>query len=174
MTGTFTENTFILKRIVPRKFAEVKLQRVLTWCKVAQFCCKMFLPRQTPQIWRKDPPILFCRCPFTFEVPFQREREKESERERDAFISTHLNYFNTLWYRGTQASLSYLQLVQNAVAKLLTHKWLPVQFRIDVKILWFVFRALHGLTASYITDLLKLHAPSRSLRSTDQVLLVPP
>ena len=105
-----------------------------------------------------------------------------------AFITTRLDYCNALYVGVSQASLSRLQLVQNSAARLLTETrkrehitpvlaslhWLPVNFRIDFKILLFVFKALHGLAPVYITSLLKPHAPSRSLRSANQSLLVVP
>ena len=110
------------------------------------------------------------------------------ERVIHAFITTRLDYCNALYVGASQASLSRLQLVQNAAARLLTGTrtrehitpilaslhWLPVSFRIDFKILLFVFKALHGLAPVYITELLKPHAPSRSLRSANQSLLVVP
>ncbi len=34
--------------------------------------------------------------------------------------------------------------------------WLPVEKRIDFKILVFVFKALHGLAPAYLSDLLQL------------------
>ena len=49
--------------------------------------------------------------------------------------------------------------------------WLPVYFRIDVKILLFVFKALNGLVPQYLTELLHIHAPARALRSANQLLL---
>ena len=52
--------------------------------------------------------------------------------------------------------------------------WLPVQFRIHFKILLFVFKALNGPAPSYISDLVKLHSPIRSLRSADKLLLYTP
>jgi len=71
--------------------------------------------------------------------------------------------------------ISLLELVSEITSPLsLPLHWLKVKFRIDFKILLFVFKALNGLAPAYITDLLKLHAPSRSLRSANQSLLVVP
>lgn len=82
------------------------------------------------------------------------------------------------------SSLAHLQMVQNAAARLLTGTkyehispilaslhWLPVQFRIHFKILLFVFKSLNGLAPLYISELLHLYTPTRSLRSADQLLL---
>ncbi len=52
--------------------------------------------------------------------------------------------------------------------------WLPVVFRIDFKILLFVFKSLNGLGPSYISNLLSLCTPPRTLRSADQLLLSDP
>ena len=86
------------------------------------------------------------------------------------------------------ASLSRLQLVQNAAAHLLTNTnrrvhitpvlnslhWLPVLYRIDFKLVMFVFKALNSLTPSYLSELLTVHNPGRALRSTNQLLLEVP
>ena len=84
-----------------------------------------------------------------------------------------------------QSGLRRLQLVQNAAARLLTGTkkrdhitpvlaslhWLPVNFRIDFKVLLFVFKSLNGLAPDYLCELVKLYAPPRALRSADLLLL---
>ena len=105
-----------------------------------------------------------------------------------AFISSRLDYCNALFTCLNQTSLNRLQTVQNAAARLLTRNnkrshitpilsslhWLPIKFRIHFKILVLTFRALHGQTPQYITDLLLPYTPNRALRSSDQKLLVVP
>ncbi len=73
---------------------------------------------------------------------------KDPERVIHAFITTQLDYYNSLYFGIDQSLLHRLQLMQNAAARLLTGKhkrdhftlvlallrWLPVQFRIDFKI----------------------------------------
>ena len=49
--------------------------------------------------------------------------------------------------------------------------WLPVEQRINFKILLITYRALNGLPPSYISDLLSYYRPARSLRSSTQNLL---
>ncbi len=71
-----------------------------------------------------------------------------------AFISSWLDYCNSLYSGVSQFLLSRLQLVQNASAQLL-----------------FIFKCLHGLAPSYLCDLLTVHAPTRAQWSTDQMLL---
>ncbi len=102
-----------------------------------------------------------------------------------AFITSRLDYYNSLYYGANQSSISRHQIVQNAVARLLTGSrkfdrispiltslhWLPVKLRIEFKILDFVFKALHGLAPTYLSDILQHHNPSRSLRSGSLGLL---
>uniref|UniRef100_A0A669CLJ3 Reverse transcriptase domain-containing protein n=1 Tax=Oreochromis niloticus TaxID=8128 RepID=A0A669CLJ3_ORENI len=102
-----------------------------------------------------------------------------------AFVSSHLDYCNSLFTCLCKASLEHLQVVQNAAAKRLTKSskfshvtplliqlhWLPVKFRIQFKVLTLTFRALHGQAPTYISELLHPYIPSRSLRSCDQGLL---
>lgn len=111
-----------------------------------------------------------------------------------AFISSRLDYCNSLYTGLSQSNISRLQMVQNAAARLLTGTkkydhitpvlahlhWLPVKYRTDFKILLFVFKALNGLVPLYITDLLTPLITSRplevtrSLRSASQHLLSVP
>ena len=113
---------------------------------------------------------------------------KDLETVIHAFINSRLDYCNSLYVGLDQSLLHRLQLVQNAAARLLTGKrkknhispvlaslhWLPVSFRIDFKILLFVFKALNGLAPQYLSELLHCHAPTRALRSANQLLLVVP
>ncbi len=70
-----------------------------------------------------------------------------------AFISARLDYCNVLYAGVNQFSLSRLQLVQNAAVHFLTGKkkrehitpilvhlhWLPIKFRIEYKVLTFLY-----------------------------------
>ncbi len=103
-------------------------------------------------------------------------------------MHVNLDYCNSVYYGVSQSSLSRLQLVQNAAARLLsgTRKyepvtpilsalhWLPIKYRIDFKILLFVYKALNNLAPQYLTDLLRPYTPSRTLRSSDLCLLIVP
>ena len=107
------------------------------------------------------------------------------ERVIHAFISTRLDYCNALHAGLNQGSIARLQLVQNAAARLLTGTrkrdhitpvlaslhWLPVRFRIDFKILLFVFKSLNGLAPGYLAELLEVYDPPRTLRSMGQLQL---
>lgn len=86
----------------------------------------------------------------------------------------------------SQSLLNGLQLVQNAAARLLTCTrkkkhvtpilaslhWLPIQYRIDFKLLILVYKALHNLRPSYLADLC-VHKPPRTLRSGQMTSDVP-
>ncbi|KAF7656284.1 hypothetical protein LDENG_00044040, partial [Lucifuga dentata] len=49
--------------------------------------------------------------------------------------------------------------------------WLPVSFCIDFKILLLVFKALHGLAPRYVSEMLSIYEPVRSLRSSRTLFL---
>ena len=52
--------------------------------------------------------------------------------------------------------------------------WLPVCFRIDFKLLLFVFNAINGLAPSYLSEILTICDHGRALRSSGQLLLEVP
>ena len=88
-----------------------------------------------------------------------------------AFVSSRLDYCNSLFTCLNKSSLDCLQLVQNAAARLLSrsHKfthitpvlaslhWLPVNFRIQFKILTITYRALHCQAPAYLSDLVSFY-----------------
>ena len=90
------------------------------------------------------------------------------EKVTHAFIGSCLDYYNTLSYGLPQSSVSKLQHIQNATARVLmgTKKFdlitpvlksshsVPVEKRIDFKVLLLVHRALHDQTLEYIRDTL--------------------
>ena len=91
----------------------------------------------------------------------------------------HTDYQNLTRFRGYSlyrtAPLVLLSVILNLV---ILHRselhWLPVEHRIVFKILLLVFKSLNNLAPSYISDLLTSYIPSRSLRSSNQSLLVVP
>ena len=48
--------------------------------------------------------------------------------------------------------------------------WLPIQYRIQFKLLLLIYKSLHGLGLSYLSDKLSLR-PNKGLRSDNQLLL---
>ncbi len=102
-----------------------------------------------------------------------------------AFVTSRLDYCNSLYCGISNCQIARLQLVAAARLLLKCRKyehitpvlkslhWLPVCQRIDFKILLFVYKSLHNLAPVYLSEL-HLYTPSRSLRSRDQALLVVP
>ncbi len=94
-----------------------------------------------------------------------------SERVIHAFNSAKLNYCNALYVGLGQSSISCLQLVQNAAARLLTRTrnhehstpvlaslhWLLINFRIKLKILLFAYKTLTGLALQNFYNLIYRH-----------------
>ena len=110
----------------------------------------------------------------------------------NAFVSSRLDYCNSLLAGVTGGLLDKLQSVQNAAARLITRTrkfdhitpvlrdlhWLPISRRIDFKIATLVYKCLHGLAPPYLADdIVPLASipgrrPTRS--SSTQTLFVPP
>ncbi len=90
-----------------------------------------------------------------------------------AFISSRLDYCNSLYLGLSKNLLSWRQLVQNAQGSgpASLQCWLPVDFRIHYKVLIMVFKGLHGLAPEYISCLLQQHCVTRPLRSSQSLLL---
>lgn len=105
-----------------------------------------------------------------------------------AFITSCLDYCNSILFGVSHGVLLRLQLVQNAAGRFLEGKrkfdhvmpilaalhWLPVFYRIYFKILLLVCKALNGLTPKYLAEMLHPYVPTRALRSEDLSLLVVP
>ena len=102
---------------------------------------------------------------------FSRE---STEKLVHAFISSRLDYCNSLLYGIPEYQTMKLQRVMNASARLIyrAHKfchitpllaelhWLPVRSRIHYKILLITFKILHGLSPKYLSDLISIQQPS--------------
>ena len=106
--------------------------------------------------------------------------EETTEILVHAFVSSKLDYCNSLLYGLPKHMRSSLQSVQNMAACIVTLNkkfdhitpvliqlhWLPVHFRILFKVLLLVYKALNGMAPLCITELLSYRTCSRTLRST--------
>ncbi len=96
-----------------------------------------------------------------------------------AFVSSRINYCNSVYIGITQGQLSRLQLVQNSAARFLTRTKKrenyssPGFFTLVAcfLVLLMVFKALHGFSPKYIAELLIPYQNSRNLRSSNQMIL---
>ncbi len=111
-----------------------------------------------------------------------------AEKLVNAFMTSRLDYCNALLGGCPASSINKLEIVQNAVARVLTRSrkydhitpilqslhWLPIKFRIRYKILVLAYKALNYLAPAYLTNLISRYNPTRSLRSQNSGLLVVP
>ena len=99
-----------------------------------------------------------------------------------AFITSHLEYCNSLLYGLLATHLKKLQKVQNAAARLICNisrfdhitpilfylHWHPIKFGMDFKILLTTYKALNGLASSYIKELITIKRVTRYNWGVDQ------
>ena len=102
-----------------------------------------------------------------------------------AFVTSKIDYCNCLLFSLPNYLLQRLQRVLNCAARvayqsnkydhitplLMELHWLPVEQRINFKILLITYKALNGQAPTYITDLLSYYRPARPLHSSTQNLL---
>ena len=103
-------------------------------------------------------------------------------------VAACLDYCNSLLHGTSSDNLPNLQVTQNALARVVCQAartcsatelrrqlhWLPVKQRINYKLAVLTYKARQSGSPSYLASLISDYVPSRSLRSSDKLLLSRP
>ena len=134
-----------------------------------------------------------CRSSF-FQIRQLRQIRSSLDRNSaiilaNSLVHSKIGYCNSLLYNLPGTSIVRLQRLQNSLArvvcnstKLQSHSmdllktlhWLPISERIKYKIAVLTFKVLQHRQPSYLADLISFYKPSRTLRSSDALLLAVP
>ena len=102
-----------------------------------------------------------------------------------ALVSSRFDYANSILYGAPKYNISKLQRAQNVLARVVTrshrrtsadallHKlhWLPIEDRIVFKLALLAYKTLLLGSSSYLSTLLTIYRPPRTLRSSNSNLL---
>lgn len=100
-------------------------------------------------------------------------------------VISRIDYCNALFYNLPYCLLKKLQRVMNIAARLIFKSpqdasvtelmkelhWLKIEERIIFKVLTLTWKSLHQMTPPYISNLVTIYNPTRSLRSTNSLKL---
>ena len=103
-----------------------------------------------------------------------------------ALITSRLDYANSLLFGISRKDCNRLQCIQNRAAKLIYHAskydhvtplindlhWLSVQNRITFKLLTLVYKSITDSAPLYLSELIHLYSPTRTLRSASNKRLL--
>ncbi len=113
---------------------------------------------------------------------------KSAKTAAHAFVTSNLDYGNSLLYGMPKFQIDKLQLVHNAAAKIVVRKrkfdhisedmkdmhWLPIEARIKYKLLLITWKCLNGLAPNYLSELLQYTGDIHLKRLNYQGTLYPP
>ena len=105
-----------------------------------------------------------------------------------AFVTSRIDYCNSLFTNIPKNSIKVLQSIQNYAARLVSGSnlrnhitpvleelhWLPVVDRIDFKVLLITYKVVHLGIPLYLVSQIKFKKPTRNLRYYDDLLLEEP
>ena len=131
-----------------------------------------------------------CSSAFNYLYNMRRIRKYLSRSVTEslvhAFITSRIDYCNSLLYGLPNSHIMKLQRIQNAAARLVTGTprfchvtpllfhlhWLPISYRIKFKILLLTFKCLYGQAPNYLIDFITTKKQSKySLRSNESIFL---
>jgi hypothetical protein len=106
----------------------------------------------------------------------------------NGLVMSGLDYCNALLSGIPEVLLNKLQKVRNTAARVVARtpgfchvapvlgglRWLPVERRVQFRILTNTFKCLQGMAPGYLSDLISVIRPERVLRSADAVCLTFP
>jgi hypothetical protein len=134
-----------------------------------------------------------CRSSF-FQIRQLRQIRSSLDRTSaiilaNSLVHSKIDYCNSLLFQLPATSIIRLQRVQNSLARVICNAtkrqshsidllkslhWLPISERIKYKIAVLTYKVLQHDQPSYLADLVSFYKPSRSLRSSNSLLLVVP
>ena len=103
-------------------------------------------------------------------------------------VLSRMDCANCLLFHVADKYIRKLQRVQNLAARIILNiptfdhvspalqslHWLPIKARIEYRILLMVYKIIYGLAPEYLSDLVTIYTPKRSLRYINETKLVVP